>query len=418
MDEWKQVELADLCTRVTSGGTPARSHPEYYAMQAHGHPWVKSSELRDRYIGATEEQISDLGLQNSAAKLLPPETVLVAMYGATAGRVGLLKIEAALNQAICALVPDRDRVDPVFLFHTLRSQHEALSGKAAGAAQQNLNAGIVKAFPLRVPNVVTQSRIAAVLSAFDELIEINERRIQLLEDRARSLYREWFVHFRFPGHEDVEFVDSELGPIPKDWATSSAAEIFHINPRGSSSQDDYRKVTMGDVSVRASHVLPSKLTKRASGSRFRRGDVLLARITPCLENGKTALVLFPKTDEMAVGSTEFIVLRGIDVGPGFVYCAARSSELRDHAIKSMSGASGRQRVPTDAFRSLRIVKPSGEVAELFEDVAMPMLESVFQHRLQSEQLAATRDLLLPRLVSGKLDISDLDLGVLTPAETE
>ena len=94
---------------------------------------------------------------------------------------------------------------------------DVLVGKAAGAAQQNLNAGIVKAFRLCVPSVVTQSRIGALLSAFDELIEVNERRIELLEDLVRSLYREWFVHFRFPGHEGVKFVDSTRGQIPGGW---------------------------------------------------------------------------------------------------------------------------------------------------------------------------------------------------------
>jgi type I restriction enzyme S subunit len=200
--------------------------------------------------------------------------------------------------------------------------------------------------------------------------------------------------------------------------TCAAADIFEINPKVSSSQQNYRKVAMADVSTRASHVLPSQLTKRAAGSRFERGYVLLARITPCLENGKTALALFPKRDEIGVGSTEFIVLRGIDVGPSFVYCAARSSELRDHAIKSMTGASGRQRVAVDAFESLRMTKPPMDVAELFENEVMPLLESVFQYRIQNEQCAATRDLLVPRLVTGKLDISAFDLDVLTPAEIQ
>src|SRR4051794_9928765 len=120
---WNSVAIEELCERVTSGGTPKRSQSAYYASNGSGHAWVKSSELRDRYVRSSKERISNLGLRESAAKLLPPDTVLVAMYGATAGKVGLLKAEAAVNQAVCALLPDRSRADPVFLFHALRSQY-------------------------------------------------------------------------------------------------------------------------------------------------------------------------------------------------------------------------------------------------------------------------------------------------------
>lgn len=420
MDEWKQVELADLCTRVTSGGTPARSHPEYYAMQAHGHPWVKSRELRDRYIGATEEQISDLGLQNSAAKLLPPETVLVAMYGATAGRVGLLKIEAALNQAICALVPDRDRVDPVFLFHTLRSQHEALSGKAAGAAQQNLNAGIVKAFPLRVPSVVTQSRIAAVLSAFDELIEINERRIQLLEDLARSLYRGWFMHFRFPGHEDVEFVDSELGRIPEGWCVSRINDVTSNVSRGIAPKyaDDGNWTVLNQRCIRNQRVTFA-LTRRHEGSvsdvkQLRFGDVLI-NSTGVGTLGRVGMLL-DETGRTTVDSHVTIVRPASpDLHPWFglhlLGCESAFTAMG-------TGSTGQTELGRAAVGELPILVPPIAVLQAFGDVAWPLLRPMSTLLRCCDSLSATRDLLLPRLVSGKLDISDIDLGVLTPAETE
>lgn len=154
----------------------------------------------------------------------------------------------------------------------------------------------------------------------------------------------------------------------------------------------------------------------ATGSRFELGDVLFARITPCLENGKTALVQFLEHGEMAVGSTEFIVLRGISVGPSFTYCAARSDEFRRHAIQTMSGADGRQRVASEAFDTLQLVEPSAEISDAFERVVGPLLESAYAVAVQNRALARTRDLLLPRLVTGRLDISDVDLGGLLEEE--
>jgi type I restriction enzyme S subunit len=324
------------------------------------------------------------------------------------------------NQRIGLVVPDPAAVENRFIYYllndpTVRGQ---ISATATGTKVRHTAPRRIEAVRARFPPVATQRRIAAVLSAFDELIEINERRIELLEDLARSLYREWFVRFRFPGHEEVDLVDSELGPVPEGWEVVAASALFEVNPRAQNAQASYSKVTMADVDERFSHVLPSREAQRLSGSRFTRGDVLFARITPCLENGKTAVALFLRPDEVGIGSTEFIVLRGRDVGPAFVYCAARSNELRGHAIKSMSGASGRQRVSNGCFESLFMAAPDPAVAMRFDGVVGPMLEAVLACRVQNEQLAATRDLLLPRLVTGRLDISDVDLGVLTPTETE
>ncbi len=173
---------------------------------------------------------------------------------------------------------------------------------------------------------------------------------------------------------------------------------------------------MADVDERISAVLPSAVATRIAGSKFQRDDVLFARITPCLENGKTALVKFLEPGEVAVGSTEFIVLRGATVGPAFVYCAARSERIREHAIKSMSGSSGRQRVATSCFDSLELVEPPRVIADRFERLVEPMFEEVFELANYIRCLAATRDLLLPRLVTGQLDISDIDLGDLLPSE--
>ncbi len=169
---------------------------------------------------------------------------------------------------------------------------------------------------------------------------------------------------------------------------------------------------MGDVDERISAVFPSNATARPTGARFQRDDVLFARITPCLENGKTALVKYLEPGEVGVGSTEFIVLRARRVGPAFVYCAARSDAVRGHAIKSMSGSSGRQRVATGSFDTLLLAEPVQSVAQSFEEVAGPMLDEVFELAALSRRLAATRDLVLPRLITGRLGISDIDLGEL------
>jgi len=141
-----------------------------------------------------------------------------------------------------------------------------------------------------------------------------------------------------------------------------------------------------------------------SGSKFRNGDTLFARITPCLENGKTAFVNFMEENEAGRGSTEFIVLRSMRLTPEFVYCLARTYNFREHAIKSMIGASGRQRVQESCFEEFLILEPSMSLLVQFSEAAEPVFEQIKVLHTQNQKLRAARDLLLPRLMSGEIAV--------------
>src|SRR5262249_54152499 len=147
-----------------------------------------------------------------------------------------------------------------------------------------------------------------------------------------------------------------------------------------------------------------------SGSKFMNGDTLFARITPCLENGKTAFVQFlPGATSVAFGSTEFIVLRSRTVCPEFVYLLARSDPFRDNAIKRMSGATGRQRVQEKCFDSFFFAHPDTETLSIFSESMKPLFRAVFLLSKKNANLRKTRDLLLPKLISGHLDVESLDI---------
>jgi type I restriction enzyme S subunit len=143
-----------------------------------------------------------------------------------------------------------------------------------------------------------------------------------------------------------------------------------------------------------------------SGAKFQNGDTLFARITPCLENGKTGFVQFlPRADSVAFGSTEFIVLRSRTLTPEFVYCLARSDEFRGVAIKSMSGVTGRQRVQEQCFTDVQITQPPRSLLERFSGIAVTSFRLIYELDRQIQNLRRARDLLLPRLLSGQLDVS-------------
>ncbi len=418
VSEWREVELGGLCIRVTSGGTPKRARPDYYAEAGDGFAWIKSSELRDGYVRGSSEHISRLGLDESSAKLLPAGCVLVAMYGATAGRVGLLEIEAAVNQAVCALVLDPKAANSVFVFHALRNLYGELAANAAGAAQQNLNAEVIRRFRIVAPSVGTQERVAGFLSAFDELIEINERRIELLEDLTRSLYREWFVRFRFPGHEHVDLVASELGTIPQGWLVGALDGLCSMIQAGQTPKRSVAKNWDGGTipwfktgELRDGPLLDSdeRVTEAANSRMFEPPAIFMA-IYGSPTVGRLGWVTEPCSCNQAS-----LALRTREPDTSQEWLWYQLLELRAQ-FNSMAQGAAQQNISKEKVASTRVALPPRELLVAFSAAVSPMREQWHVLAATNRRLASTRDLLLPRLVTGRLDISDLDLGELLPAE--
>ena len=172
-DQWTQLKLNDLCVRITSGGTPSRRVPTYYIDGVH--PWVKTQELGDTWIDDTEEHITPEAIAQSSAKTLPKNTVLVAMYGATVGKLGLLRQPMTCNQACCALIVDDQKADYRFLFYQLLQDRDRLKNLATGAAQQNLSGEVIKSLKFWIPPLPEQRRIAHILGTLDDKIENNRK---------------------------------------------------------------------------------------------------------------------------------------------------------------------------------------------------------------------------------------------------
>jgi type I restriction enzyme S subunit len=159
---------------------------------------------------------------------------------------------------------------------------------------------------------------------------------------------------------------------------------------------------MADLSMDSMLVASTIVRPGTSGSKFKNGDTLLARITPCLENGKTGYVNFLKDGEVGRGSTEFIVMRSRRLTPEYVYCYARTYHFREHAIKSMIGSSGRQRVQVACFTEYPMLVPPTLLLDAFSDFARPCFEQIRILARTNEKLREARDLLLPRLMSGEI----------------
>ena len=279
----------------------------------------------------------------------------------------------------------------------------------------NLSAGVVRQLPIRYPPTAVQDTIVDVLDAFESLIENNRRRIEILEEMARLLYREWFVHFRFPGHEDVKLVDSDFGPIPEGWGqTCLASELelqrFNIKPF------EYADERFDHYSIPAfdDRGLPSL----EIGADIKSGKYLLSGESVMVSKLNPRFLRVWRVDHSgnrrrAVASTEFLVLTNPDRWTlPFVYGLVTSPEFADRLAATAGGTStSHQRVKPFDVMNMTVVSPSSEIMQRYSSQVQPILKLADNLLEQVEVLRMARDLLLPRLVSGELDVPELDLGL-------
>lgn len=333
----------------------------------------------------------------------PGPGVTVGRSGASIGAVTFMREPYWPHNAVL-FVTDFKGNDPRFVAALL--QRTRLAELNSGSAQPSLNRNFVYHLQLRIPPLDAQRRIAGILSAYDDLIEVNTRRIAILEEMARRLFDEWFVKFRFPDYESVAFKTTPIGYVPEGWDVKAASEIIKFDPPTKIlSEGEKPFVPMNSLPTNSMVVDEIEMRSGNGGSKFRNGDTLFARITPCLENGKTAFVNFLREGESGFGSTEFVVMRGRSVPPELVYLLARSESFRAHAVKSMSGATGRQRVRRESLEGFSIAEPPTQVVDKFTGIVRPMFGQVRVLALANHNLRAARDLLLPKLISGEIDLS-------------
>lgn len=337
-------------------------------------------------------------------------------------------IRCCLGQRMVLLRPDSKKCDGRFLLYAIQSpsvQNQISWSEGTGSTVSNLRIPHLEALRIPTPTLAEQRAIAAVLGSLDDKIEQNRRTGRALEGLARATFKSWFVDFEpvkakaaghtsFPGMPAAAFAalpnrltDSTHGPIPRGWAVRTLAEAFDINPpRRLSKGQDAPYLDMKNMPTDG-HA-PDEWERRphGSGMRFINGDTLVARITPCLENGKTAYVDFLSDGEIAWGSTEYIVLRPKWPLPEvYAYCLARMPEFRDFAIQNMTGTSGRQRVAASALNHYYVAVPDAVVAAAFGEFIFPLFKCIRGGKTESSKLSTLRDYLLPRLLSGAIRVA-------------
>ncbi|MEG3767951.1 restriction endonuclease subunit S [Alteromonas sp. 14N.309.X.WAT.G.H12] len=453
--EWPRVRISEVCELIVdcvNKTAPKSEFPTEFKMLRT--PNVKNGRVDTSNCFYVTE---DTYLKWTRRATVNRNDVLLTRE-APLGEVGIVKSEEKLflGQRLMQYRADQTKLDPDFLVYSFLSpdlQHQLRMHEGSGSVVSHIRVGDCSKFEINLPPLTTQKSIAKILGELDQRIELNRKTNQTLEQMAQALFKSWFIDFdpvvdnalaagnpipeelahrvevRKKAHVLTEFqplpqhirslFPSEFeqtgeqtagidGWMPKGWTCKPVSQALIVNPKVKLSKGEAaRFADMKAIPTNGFHVEDVIEKEFNGGAKFQQNDVLLARITPCLENGKTALVDFLKDGEVGFGSTEFIVIRGSGaLNYPYVACLSRLDSFRKHCIQNMVGSSGRQRVQNSCFDSFFLSLPKDErLLPIFDRVCKPMFEKMTVSGSEIKSLAKMRDTLLPRLISGELKLN-------------
>ena len=436
VSEWFTTTLGNICAlqggSIQTGPFGSQLHASDYKVT--GTPVVMPANIGDGRV--VEENIARIHTTDadrlSQHKLQCGDIVLSRRGDVTRNALVGLREEGWLCGTGCLKVRlgDERHAQSRFIAYYLRSPDakEWLVRHAVGATMPNLNTAILSAVPVLLPPLSVQDDVTSILSGLDDKIALLRETNATLEAIAQAIFKSWFVDFdpvraKAEGREPEgmppeiaelfpsEFEDSELGEIPKGWQVKRLDQTCEISPtRRLSKGVGASYLEMAKIPTQGHR--PEALITRtfSSGTKFINGDTLLARITPCLENGKTAFVDFLEGNEVGWGSTEYVVLRTKPPLPHYwAYLLCRHMPFRQFAIQAMVGTSGRQRIEVSRLAQYSVVYPDRGVANAFAEVVELLRGRIAANDEAEKTLSNVRDSILPRLMSGKLRLADADL---------
>src|SRR6266566_3538371 len=379
------------------------------------YPFIQTADIMASDLRVTKysQTYSEKGLAQS--KLWNENTLCMTIAGENTAETAILSFKACFPDSIIGFIANPDKSNVYFVKYYLDTMKQELKNVSKGATQDNLSLDKLLSFDILTPPVTTQHKIATILSAYDDLIENNTRRIAILEEMAQSLYREWFVHFRFPGHEKKRMVESQLGMIPEGWEVKAISEVIETLGGGTPSTRNIEYWNNGHVNWYS----PTDLT--ATGTMFITHSA--KKITD-LGLDKSSARMFPAYSVMMTSRATIGVI-AINTGPactnqGFITCVPNEklsayqiyfwlAENKEKIISLASGATFKE-INRATFRKLPIVIPDISTSQEFNELVLPMCKQVENLIAKNANLRRTRDLLLPKLISGEVDVEGVEIA--------
>jgi len=402
---WRETTLGEICDQVgggiQTGPFGSQLHESDYSTD--GIPVVMPKDIIEGRI-STESvaRVATEHVDRLARHKLKCGDIVYGRRG-DIGRQALIRSgqNGWLCGTGCLRISLGDSViEPTFLHYYLRQESAIswISGQAVGATMPNLNTGILRSVPVHVPPLPTQRRIAGILSTYDDLIENNQRRIRILEDMARSLYREWFVHFRYSGHESVPLVDSPLGPIPQGWEVKKLRDVCNLTMGTSPKSEFYNEAGDG---------LPFHQGVTNFGARFPTDRLFCTVESRIAEAGDILFSVRAPVGRMNITDKKIIIGRGLSAihhkagHQAFLWEQLRAKFTEEDM---MGNGAIFASVTKDDMQGIELLCPTEQFIKAATRYFKPLHAEIEVLIKQTANLCRTRDLLLPRLLSGQINV--------------
>lgn len=415
----KKYRIAEIGNVVT-GKTPSSRNPEHFGDI---YPFITPTDINAGRAVNTARYLSEEGYRKFHRLLLPPLSICFVCIGATIGKICMTSERSLTNQQINSIIVDTKRHNPFYVYYLLSTYSKKVASIAGGAATPIVNKTSFENIEVAVPSLSLQNKIAAILSAYDDLIENNLRRIKILEEMAQNLYREWFVNFRFPSHENTRFVDSSLGKIPEGWKVVKLTDELEVT-RGLSYSGKYLSnngLPMHNLnSIREGGWYKFTGIKYYDGPHKEKdivipGDIVVANTEQTWERlliGCAAII--PHCfSQKGIYSHHLYRVRPLSnsyLTKPFIFLMLNDEGLRDWVSRFGNGTTINM-LPRDALLLPKIVKPPRYLIESITKKTNPVFVLIENLNLKNQTLHLIRDLLLPKLISGEVDVSELDINV-------
>jgi len=412
---WKGIKISDF-GQVVTGKTPQTKRSELYGKK---YPFITPTDLKyGSPLPQVERGLSEEGFLSQRNILLPPKSVCFTCIGATIGKMCITRKPSFTNQQINSIIINHDKYDYWFVYNLLRTQIKKIKRRASGAATPIINKTAFSNIEVSVPPLPIQRKIAGILSAYDDLIENNTCHIKILENMAQLIYREWFVNFRYPGHEDASFVESKLGKIPDGWGVKTLEEISrritdgsHWSPK--SIDQGYPMASVKDMHNWGINIEKCRTISEEDFNKLVRNDCKPMKNDVLIAKDGSYLKHIFVTDEeisLVILSSIAIIRPNKLIKPRLLVHYLKQPNVKSRMAGFVTGAA-LPRIILKDFRKFLVLLPPMELQEKFNKLIEPMCNLCIKEVKENINLRQTRDLLLPKLISGKIDVSELDIDI-------
>lgn len=405
---WEIKTIKDL-GKVVTGKTPSKEVSDYYENGELLFISPKDLDWNSYFVFDSQTKVTEKAYFSQKNQIVPRNAIFYTSLSFAIGKMGIASQDSLTNQQIHSIVVN-DKNNFKFVYYLLQSYRPYIFSYNSGIDTPIVPKSTFEKIKINLPSLDIQTKIAGILSAYDELIENNKKRIALLETMAEELYKEWFVRFRFPNYENTEFEKA----VPKDWLERPTSELFEILGGGTPSKDEEEYWKDGEINW----FTPSDLTK--GSSLFIENSEL-----KCNETGlsKSSAKLFPAFSIMMTSRATIGVLSinttEACTNQGFITCIPNEKfpltylyfwlKFTKPYFDILANGATFAELSRGSFKKIKMRVPSQEIIDKFESFCRPIFDEILTLQRELENLSKQKNQLLPRLISGKLSVENLDI---------